>query len=159
NVGKSRPLRLRIISPEELDRQMKDRQRAIREEIDRILAMQKQALTGVEEALRIIQKTDKLDKPQRDDLKNDEMIQRQADSRITSKADGLDEKIGKFLEDLDAFKINNPDIQAQMERMKQGTERIRDQHLGPAEQGLNRASKALDDQAAAKPDAAPVRNE
>jgi hypothetical protein len=72
------------------------------------------------------------------------MIQRQVGSRITSPADGLDQKIQRFLDDLKNFKIPNPDAQKQMEQMKASVGEIRQQRLGPAEQGLTRASKTLD---------------
>ena len=145
NLGKSRELRLRIVSDEDIARQLDDARREIREETARILAMQKQAAVPVEDALRTLAK-DRPDRhaPNRDDLKNAEMIQRQVGSRINSRTDGLDQKIRRFLDDLKNFKIPNPDAQKQMEQMQAGVERIREQHLGPAEQGLTRASKSLD---------------
>ena len=72
NLGKSRELRLRIVSKEDAARQFDDASREIREEIARILAMQKQAITPVDEAARTLAKTDRLPVPQRDELKNAE---------------------------------------------------------------------------------------
>ena len=63
NLGKSRELRLRIVSDEDIARQLDDQRREIREETERILAMQKQAITPVEDALRILEKTDQLARP------------------------------------------------------------------------------------------------
>ena len=54
NLGKSRELRLRIVSDEEIARQLDDARRAIREDIEGILAMQNQAKTPVDEALRTL---------------------------------------------------------------------------------------------------------
>ena len=73
------------------------------------------------------------------------MVQGQVDSRITNKSDGLERKVDQFLEDLKNFKVDNPEVQKQMEQMRAGVERIKDEHLAPAEQGLSRASKALDE--------------
>ena len=108
NLGKSRELRLRIVSDEDIARQLDDQRRAIREETERILAMQKQAITPVEDALRILEKTGQLARPAADELKNGEMIQRQVGSRINSRTDGLDQKIRRFLDDLQNFKIAQP---------------------------------------------------
>jgi hypothetical protein len=146
NLGKSRELRLRIATPEEIARQLDDRRREIYEETARILAMQKQGQRPVEEALRTLTRTQKLEQVERDALKNSEMIQRQVSSRVTSPSDGLDEQVQQFLRDLENFKLNVPDVRAQMERMKQSVNRIRQNHLAPAEQGLTRSLKALDDQ-------------
>ncbi|MGD0784181.1 MAG: DUF4175 domain-containing protein, partial [Candidatus Aminicenantales bacterium] len=77
NVGKSRELRLRIVSKEDAARQVDDGRRELREEIARILAMQRQAITPVEEATRTLSRTDRLPRAQRDDLNNAGLIQRQ----------------------------------------------------------------------------------
>ena len=154
NLGKSRELRLRIVSDEDIARQLDDQRRAIREETERILAMQKQAITPVEDALRILEKTGQLARPAADELKNGEMIQRQVGSRINSRTDGLDQKIRRFLDDLQNFKMPNPDAQKQMEEMRAGVERVRENHLGQAEASLTRASKSLGEPSGAKPDAA-----
>ncbi|MBX6312506.1 MAG: DUF4175 domain-containing protein [Isosphaeraceae bacterium] len=146
-VGKSRELRLRVVAPEEIIRQLDDQRREIRDEIARVLEMQKQAQTPVQDALRTLKQTDQLDAAKRDDLRNAGVIQRQVGNRVTSRSDGLDQKIRRFLDDLKNQKIDNPEVRQQMEEMRSGVERIREQHLGPAEQNLTRASKALDDAA------------
>ena len=50
-----------------------------------------------------------------------------------------------MLDDIRNFKIDNPDAQKQMEDMLARLNVIRDRHLGPAEQGISRATKSLDD--------------
>lgn len=143
-LGKSRELRLRVVTPEDLLRQLDDKRREIREETERILGMQKQALQPVEDALRSIERNVKPDARTRDEIKNAEMIQRQVRGRITNRADGLERKISRFLGDLSDFKIDNPEAKLQMQEMLAGVEKIRARHLDPAEQGLTRASKGLD---------------
>lgn len=155
NVGKSREIRLRIVSKDDASRQFDDSRRELREEIARILAMQKQAITPVEEAVRTLSKTDRLPKPQRDDLNNSALIQRQVGSRLSNRDDGLDQKIRRLLDDMRNFKIANPEAQQQMQEMLARLDRVRDQNQGPAEQGLTRAGKSLeqmpDDSAAPTP--------
>ena len=58
-------------------REFDDARREIREETARIMAMQKQALIPVQNALRTVEKTRQADAIDRDELKNAAMIQRQ----------------------------------------------------------------------------------
>ena len=144
NVGRSRDLRLRILSDADISRELDDSRRAIREDIEGILAMENQARTPVDEALRTLDKTKQLPKKEADNLKNAEMVQRQVANRVTNKTDGLDQKIRNFLDDLENFNIPNPDARRQMEEMKASVGKIRENDLDPADQGLTKASKSLE---------------
>jgi hypothetical protein len=155
NIGKSREIRLRIVSKEDAVRQFDDARRELREEMSRVLNMQKQAMTPVDNAVRTLSQTERLAAAQRDDLKNGAMIQRQVTSRINNRDDGVGARITHVLDDLKNFKIDNADAQKQMEDMLSRVGQIRDQHLGPAEQQLARATKTLEDEAATTKDAQP----
>ena len=144
NIGKSREMRLRIITQEDVERQLEDQQRAIRDEIDRILAIQQQAKAPVDDALRTLGKTDKLPEPLRDQVKNAEIIQRQVNNRITNKTDGLEQKLREAAQDARDFKAEKPDAQGQMADMREAVQRLKDRNLGPAEQALTKATKQLD---------------
>ena len=89
-----------------------------------------------------LSQTDRLPPKDRDDLNNGAMIQpgfRPAQQpRRGVSADRA------ILDDQRNFKINNPDAQNQLEEMLARLAAIRDQNLGPAEQGLSRATKSLD---------------
>jgi hypothetical protein len=146
NIGRSREMRLRIVSKEDAERLLDEQQRAIREEADRILAIQKQAKTPVDDALRTLSKTNKLPEPLRDQIKNAEIIQRQVNNRVTNKSDGLEQKIRQFQQDAKDFKANNPDTDRQMADMRAAVERIKDRNLNPADQSLNRATKSFEQQ-------------
>jgi hypothetical protein len=154
NLGKSRELHLRIVTPDQLASQMEAQRREIREEIDRALNMQKQAIAPVRDAVRTLERTDSLDQARRDEVKNADPIQQQITDRVTNKNDGLEAKISKYLEDLANLKIDNPDAKAQMQDLLAGVEKIRDENIAAAEQNLTRAAKALD-QNGGKPDDTP----
>ena len=145
NIGRSRELRLRIVTREEATNRLEDRRRAIREEAERALAMQKMALTPVEEALRTLERTAALPQPARDALRNAEAVQRQVTGRVAGQNEGLDEKIRQYLDDLKNLKLENADAEAQMKALKAGVERIKADHLDQAEQGLARGNKAAED--------------
>ena len=159
NVGKSRELRLRIVSKEDAARQVDDGRRELREEIARILAMQRQAITPVEEATRTLSRTDRLPRAQRDDLNNAGLIQRQVGSRMSNRDEGLEQKLRRLLDDLRNFKIANPEAQQQMRNMLERLNMLRDRHLGPAEQGLTRAGKSLEQIAEPPPGSATPKDE
>jgi hypothetical protein len=146
NLGKSRELRLRIVSDEEAGRQIEEQQRALKDDIERTHAMQKQAQTPVDDAIRTLSRTAKLPTPIRDNLRNAETIQRQVTSRITSKSDGLEQKIKRITDDLKNFNVPNPDVERQMQAMQQAVDRLKEKNLTPAEQSLTQGGKTLDQQ-------------
>ncbi len=146
NLGKSRELRLRIISKEDAARQFDDSRRELREELARVLTMQKQAMPPVENAIRSLKEAPKLPQVQRDDLNNAGIIQRQVGSRLNNRDDGVGARMRRSLEDLQNFKLDMDDARKQMEEMLARLSSIRDKHLGPAEQGISRAAKSLDQQ-------------
>lgn len=143
-TGKSREIQLRILDPGQIQAQLDDQRRAIREEIARTLDMQRQASRPVEEAQRTLERVPTLREEDREAVRNAETIQRQVTDRVTEPADGLQRKVERYLEDQQNLRIDNPDARDQMERVLAGVERVRDQHLPPAEQSLARANRALD---------------
>ncbi len=147
NIGKSREMRLRIVSKEDAARLLEEKMREIREAADRVVAMQKQAKTPVDDAIRTLARTDKLPEPLRDQVKNAEIIQRQVNDRITSKADGLDQKIRDYQREARDFKVEDPDTDRQVAGMREALDRIKENHLNPADQSLNQAVKGMDPQA------------
>ena len=140
---------------EEAARQLDDSRRELRDELARVLTMQKQAITPVDNAIRSLKETTKLPQPQRDDLNNAGMIQRQVGSRLNNRDEGVGARLRRSLEDLQNFKLDNPEAQQQMEGMLARLSVIRDQHLGPAEQGISRAAKSLDQGDAKSPENPP----
>ena len=104
----------------------------------------RQAITPVDEATRTLSRTDRLPRAQRDDLNNAGLIQRQVGSRMSNRDEGLEQKLRRLLDDLRNFKIANPEAQQQMQNMLERLDMLRDRHLGPAEQGLTRAGKSLE---------------
>ncbi len=159
NVGKSRELRLRIVSKEDAARQLDDGRRELREEIARILAMQRQAITPVEEAARTLSRTDRLPRPQRENLNNAGLIQRQVGSRMSNRDEGLEQKLRRLLDDLRNFKIANPEAQQQMQNMLERLNMLRERNVGAAEQALTRAGKSLEQSAEPSPGSAASKDE
>ncbi len=146
NVGKSREIRLRIVSKEDAARQFDDARRELRDELARVLSMQKQAMAPVENAGRTLSQNDRLPQAQREDLNNASTIQRQVGGRFTARDEGISARLRRMLQDMKNFRMDNPDTRKQMEDMLARVDKVRDRNLEPAEQGIVRAVKGLDDQ-------------
>lgn len=144
NVGKSREIRLRIITPEEAARQMEDQRREIREETERVLAMQRQANRPVDETRRTLAQTQgQMPEAGKQELQNAEQIQKQVGDRINNPNDGLTRKVERFMEDLDNLKLQNPEAAEQMQGLKNALAQLEQGALPQAEQALNRANRAI----------------
>ena len=150
-LGKSREIRLRIVTAEEIQKQLELQRLDIYETVVQLAAMERQAQSPVHDARRTLGQTDKLAKPARDELANAAVIQRQLGGRVSSPTDGLNQKIQKYLDDAQNMKVDNQESTDQMREMKAGVDRIEQDNLAPAEQGLTEASKALDDPADGDP--------
>jgi hypothetical protein len=146
-VGRSREIQLRILDETKMGEQLDEQRRAFREELARILEMQRQAIRPVEDAGRALQQMDRLREEQRDALRTADTIQRQITGRVADPSEGLRGKVEKFLEDQANLRLANPGAREQMERMRQAIARVENDHLDPAERHLARAAAALDEAA------------
>lgn len=145
NVGKSREIRLRVITPQEAARQMEDQRREIREETERVLAMQRQANRPVDEARRTMaQAGDQLPDAAKQELQNAEQIQRQVGDRLNNPADGLSRKVDRFMRDMENLKLQNPEATDQMKGLREALAQLERGPVPQAEQALNRANRGLD---------------
>lgn len=145
NIGKSREVRLRVITPQEAARQMDDQRREIREETERLLAMQRQANRPVDDAKRTLAQTgDQLPDAAKQELQNAEQIQRQVGDRLNNPADGLSRKVDRFMQDLENLKLQNPEAADQMNGLKNALAQLERGPVPQAEQALNRANRGLD---------------
>ena len=115
--------------------------------------MQKQAITPVDNAMRtlVADRSAAGQGSRRPQQRGDDSAPGvPAGSTTATRASAR--RITRMLDDQRNFKIDNPDAQKQMEDMLARLGVIRDQHLGPAEQGLTRATKSLDAKNTSPPD-------
>ena len=145
NIGKSREIRLRVVTAQEAARQMEDQRREIREETERVLAMQKQANRPVDEAKRTLAQTkDQIPEAAKQELANAEQVQKQVGERLNNPADGLARKVDRFMQDLDNLKLQNPEAADQMKGLREALAKLEQGPVPQAEQAINRANRALD---------------
>ena len=145
NIGKSREIRLRVVTAQEAARQMEDQRREIREETERVLAMHKQANRPVDEATRTLAQTkDQIPDAAKQELANAEQVQKQVGERLNNPADGLARKVDRFMQDLDNLKLQNPEAADQMKGLREALAKLEQGPVPQAEQAINRANRALD---------------
>ena len=155
HLTKSRGVRIRVVSDEEFEALIDDRRREIREEIERIAEMQELAIPPVRDAINELDASGRVQETTGDELREAAVIQRQVGSRFEESGSGLSDRIQQLLDDLENAREADSEVADQMRAMKEAVDRVRADHLRPAEQGLSRASKQLEPpEGAGEPDAA-----
>ncbi|RUL88446.1 coiled-coil domain-containing protein [Tautonia sociabilis] len=157
HLTRSRPLRIRVISDEEFRTQLDDRRREIRDEIARIAEMQKLAMPPVREAITELDASGKVEDQTGEQLREALVMQRQVGGRLDDSGNGLSDRLQRFLDELENARVGDPEVADQMRRMKETVDRLRAEHVRPAEQGIGRALRDLEPQAGA--DAAPAADQ
>ncbi len=146
HLTRSRSIRIRVISEEEYRGQLDDRRREIREEIERIFEMQKLAMPPVREAINELDAAGQIEQETGDRLREASVMQRQVGGRLDESGNGLGDRIQRFLDDMENSRMSDPEVADQMQQMKAAVDRIRAEHLRPAEQGISRAIRDLEPQ-------------
>ncbi|QDV33611.1 DUF4175 family protein [Tautonia plasticadhaerens] len=144
HLSRSRPLRIRVISDEEFRTQLDDRRREIRDEIERIAEMQKLAMPPVREAITELDATGSVEPKTGDELREASVMQRQVGGRLDESGNGLSDRLQRFLDEMENANVDDPEVSDQMRQMKAVVDRLRAEHIRPAEQGISRALRGLD---------------
>lgn len=144
HLTRSRALRIRVISEAEYRAQLDDRRREIRDEIERIAEMQKLAMPPVREAINELDAAGRVEEQTGDRLREASVMQRQVSGRLDESGNGLSDRIQRFLDDMDNAGMDEPDVTDQMREMKAAVDRLRTEHIRPAEQGISRAVRDLE---------------
>jgi len=141
-VGQSLPRRLTIVTPEEAQDRLAERQGVIFNELARVLQLQQTArshVTGLEVQLN---QTGKLAKSDVDILQGASLNQQQVERELTSETDGLLGQVTDFLDELRINKIDGPDTHRQMQSVVAELARLAQGPLPVAARELTAATKA-----------------
>ena len=155
NVGKSREIQLRVVTEEEFLRQVENRQRLVRERLQRILKLQEHAhelVTDLEKQAEIV---GRLDRPEVDKLQSAELIQRRIGEDMVDSNQSLTKEIGSLLRSLDDNRVEDPTARKSLRMIRSELARLSEQHLPPISQSLTQARKRT----AGVRDSAPPRTE
>ncbi len=143
--GTSAPRRLTVITPQELEDHLAQRESLVFNELARILKMQQAArleTTALETALDRNGRLQKLDV---DQLRGDELSQRQVRRSLTSPTEGVRVQIVGLLNELESNKVVNLELQRRMQTYADQIERLDREELAAVETQLTAALKTAED--------------
>ncbi len=155
NTGKSRQLRLLVVSPEDLARRLEEKQLRVYQELERLRKLQADARTQVSDLHAALQQQEALSKEQLAHLQSVEVTQRQIDRHVTNPADGLRAQVGQIESDLANNHLDNSQLGEQLAMVREGLEHIAREDLPEIDQGITRVRKAAQESLGARGARAP----
>jgi len=141
-TGQSQPRRLIVITPEQLQQRIADRQSVILAELGRVLKMQqgsRQQVKSLEIRLAEIGQLEQLDV---DRLQGAELNQREVGTSLTSESAGVPMHVSALLADLDNNKLDSPDLRRRMQALLSEIGRLDREHLALIGRELTAAIKS-----------------
>lgn len=139
--GQSPPRRLTIITPQELEDRLAQRQSLILAEIARALKMQQDARSQTTSLEIQMREVGRLNKQDVDHAQGAELNQRQVTRTLTSESEGIPAQVNDLLTDLASNKVDSPDIQRRMTSILGEIDQLGKQHLNAIERELTGAIK------------------
>ncbi len=144
-TGVSAPRRITIITREELEDRLAQRQTLIFSELSRILKMQQDARQQNATLERQIERTGALQRPDIESLRGEEIGQRQVRRSLVSPTEGVRSHIVALLGELTSNRVDNSEMRRKMQFLADETDRLDRDALPAAEQDLTAALKSSDD--------------
>ncbi len=156
-VGKSTVRKLSIITPQELEERLAQRQALVFAELERVLKLQQDA-RGQTRSLEIqLNEVGRLDKQDVDRAQSAELNQRQVKRSLTSSGEGIQAQIADFLADLANNRVDSPDLERHMRAVSEELDRLGQEHLSTIERELTSLIKAAQLQTAGQRESAQSR--
>jgi hypothetical protein len=141
-TGDSLPRRLTIVTPEEVQDRLADRQAVIFNELSRVLELEQKARSHVAGLEVQLDKTGALAKSDVDVLQGAGLNQQQVERELTSDDEGLRGQIADFLSELKINRVDGPDTGRQMQDILDEFDRLGQAALPTAARELTAAAKA-----------------
>lgn len=141
NVGESREVRFRIVSPSDFVRQIDGEQKLIREELDRLRKLQETALEQTTDIEKAAEQKGELTQKEREKLQSTETLQRRVREKAISPEGSIQERIKNLISKLAANQVDDLDSQKRLSLIDSELARIGEQHLSEIEKDLTRARK------------------
>lgn len=150
-TGKSPERRITIITPRELEDRIAQRQATILGELTRVLKLQQETRAQVGDLQIQLDKVGQLAKQDIDHAQGAELNQRVVSSTLTSDDRGLPAQIADLLGELQANKVDSPDVERRMTDILDELSRLGKEHLGPIERELTTAIKSAQSELSGDP--------
>ncbi len=141
-VGQSLPRQVTIVTADEAQDRLADRQGLIFNELSRILQMQESARSHVAGLQVQLEQTGEIKQADIDALQGAGLNQQQVERALTSDQEGLRRQISDLLDELKMNRIDGPDTQQQMEGIFRAVEQLAAGALPDAARALTTATKS-----------------
>lgn len=139
--GESPPRRLTIISPDELQDRLAERQKFILNELSRVLKLEREARAQVGNLEIQMREVGQLEQQDIDHLQGAELAQRQVDRELSSETEGVQAQIASLLDDLRNNKVDSPDLERRMGDLSTQLKEVASDHLPEIARDLTTALK------------------
>lgn len=144
-VGQSHPRRLTIITKQEQEERVAERQTLILGELARVLKLQRESREHLGGLQIQMEKIGQLSKQDIDHLQGAELTQRQVERGLTSKTEGVPMQIEGLLSDLRNNKVDSPEVERRMTAIKTEIQRLGKDHLPAIDREMTGSLKASQD--------------
>jgi hypothetical protein len=115
--GQSQPVRLTVITADELRERLAERQNYIVSELTRLLKLQRDAHTPLSAAEIQFRQIGHLERSDVDHLQSADLLQRQVERGLVSPGEGVISQVAGLLDDLAQNKVDSPDVERQMQSL------------------------------------------
>jgi len=151
NVGKSREIRLRVVSKDELLASIEGQQQRIREELQRINQLQQNAHKQTSDLARQAEIVGKLKPEDQEALSTVETTQRNVRSKVADPDQGLQKQVADLIQELRNNRITDVESTRRLELVRNELGRINEQQLPAIAQSLSQARKGAEEQKGGSP--------
>ncbi|MFO0945120.1 MAG: DUF4175 family protein [Planctomycetota bacterium] len=155
NIGKSREIRLRVVTKDQFLTQVDRDQQMLREELERVLKLQEAAQRQVADVQKEAQAKGNLDQEQIAKLQAAELTQRRIREKVVESEQSLDKQIERILNNLKNNRVNDLDTDKRLVMMRSEIGRLVEQHLPPISQSLTAARKDAEQERGARESQSP----
>lgn len=153
--GRCPPRRVFIVSAEELQNRLAEKQGFLHSELERLLALERDALRQTEAVDQQASEVGQLRKQDLDQLHGGELLQRQVTRGLVGRGEGLREQVTAMQAELANNQLESPELAAQLATIAGALEELEREPLPQAEQALLQAMKAAQNRVAATADSPP----
>jgi len=142
STGHSQPRRLTIVTAEQLQDRIAERQSFILDELARVLDLERDARGQVQAVEIQLDQVGDLGHGDVDQLQRAELIQRQVERGLTSESEGVQSHIAELLAELENNRIDSPDVERRMQGLAEGIRQLADDRLPAVAREMTAALKA-----------------
>jgi hypothetical protein len=141
NLGKSRVVRLRVVTKDEFLAQFENQQQRVREELERTLRLQQTAHSQVSDLEKQAEIVGRLSSQDVDRLQSAELIQRRVQEKVTASEQSILRQVDDLLGRLRHNRVEDVETGKRLTLLRSELARVAEQHLPPIAQALTQARK------------------